>query len=78
MTVELILQKLGAGRPTLAAAQVPAVAAEPVTAEGRFLRQLAKSACETFGTVLGPEANEAHRDHFHLDLKPRRKKAFCE
>jgi hypothetical protein len=47
------------------------------TAEGRFLRRLHKGACDTFGTVLGPEANEAHRDHFHFDLKARKRRAVC-
>jgi len=28
--------------------------------------------------VLGPEANEAHRDHFHFDLAARKRNAFCE
>jgi hypothetical protein len=48
------------------------------TAEARFLRRLHDGACDVFGTVLGPEANEAHRDHFHLDLKQRRARAFCQ
>jgi hypothetical protein len=42
------------------------------TVEATFLKRLHKGACATFGTVLGPEANEAHRDHFHLDVKERR------
>ncbi len=46
--------------------------------EGRFLRQLHKGACGVFGTVLGPEANEAHRDHFHFDLALRRHSALCQ
>ena len=46
--------------------------------EARFLRQLHKGACGTFGTVLGPEANEAHRDHFHFDLAHRRNSAYCQ
>jgi len=49
-----------------------------VTAEGQFLRRLHAGACGTFGTVLGPEANEAHRNHFHLDLASRGRSAFCE
>ena len=49
-----------------------------LSAEARFLRTVAKSACASFGTVLGPEANEAHRDHFHLDMKARRNKAYCQ
>lgn len=46
--------------------------------EAAFLRRLHKGACGTFGTVLGPEANEAHRNHFHLDLIARKRSAFCE
>jgi hypothetical protein len=44
----------------------------------QFLREIHKGACGIFGTVLGPEANEAHRNHFHLDLMQRRYKAICE
>ena len=78
------LQKLGKGvdakttdakaTPTTATAND---AARP-TAEATFLRRLHKGACSAFGTVLGPEANEAHRNHFHFDLAPRRRSAFCE
>jgi hypothetical protein len=49
-----------------------------VTKEGAFLRRLHRGACGIFSTVLGPEANDAHRNHFHLDLAPRRRNAFCE
>jgi hypothetical protein len=37
-------------------------------AERAFLRAVHSGACRTFTTVLGPEANRFHRDHFHLDL----------
>jgi hypothetical protein len=47
-------------------------------AEGAFLHRLHKGACGVFGTVLGPEANEAHRDHFHFDLASRRRSALCQ
>ena len=47
------------------------------TAESAFLKRLHSGACTVFGTVLGPEANEAHRDHFHLDMKKRRHSAVC-
>ena len=40
--------------------------------EGRFLRAVRDGACRTFGTVLGPEYNAAHRDHLHLDRGPYR------
>ena len=43
-----------------------------------FLKTLHRLACKTFGTVLGPEANDAHRDHFHFDLAPRRRSNYCE
>lgn len=32
-----------------------------------FLRVVHASACKRFGTVLGPEYNAAHADHFHLE-----------
>ncbi|ARO14057.1 Extensin-like protein [Ketogulonicigenium robustum] len=43
---------------------------------GNILRQLHRSACGMFGTVLGPEANAAHRDHLHFDTASRRS-AYC-
>ncbi|MCP5396478.1 MAG: extensin family protein [Sphingomonadaceae bacterium] len=36
-------------------------------AERQFLRVVHQSACKRFGTVLGPQYNAAHRDHFHLE-----------
>ncbi|WP_082924513.1 extensin family protein [Croceicoccus pelagius] len=36
--------------------------------ERRFLRVVQASACKRFGTVLGPEYNAAHEDHFHVEL----------
>ena len=43
-----------------------------------FLRKAHASACGVFTTVLGPEANEAHRNHLHMDLAQRRGAALCE
>lgn len=43
-----------------------------------FLREIYDGACELFGTVLSPEANRAHRNHFHIDLAPRKRSAYCE
>lgn len=40
-------------------------------AEARFLRRVRDGACKSFGTVLSPDYNAAHRDHFHLDQAPR-------
>lgn len=36
-------------------------------AEREFLRVVKSSACKRFGTVLSPEYNRAHADHFHLE-----------
>lgn len=43
-----------------------------------FLRNIYKNACALFGTVLSPEANKAHRDHFHLDAARYRKGSYCQ
>ncbi len=43
-----------------------------------FLHRVHGDACGLFGTVLGPEANEAHRDHLHLDMKSRPRSAYCQ
>ncbi|KAI96199.1 extensin [Rhodomicrobium udaipurense JA643] len=37
-----------------------------------FLRAIHAGACRIFGTTLGPEANEAHSNHLHLDMTERR------
>ena len=37
-----------------------------------FLRDLRAAACLDFTTVLGPGANAAHAEHFHIDLEVRR------
>nr|WP_240049004.1 extensin family protein [Parerythrobacter lutipelagi] len=42
--------------------------------EREFLRTVQQSACKRFGTVLGPEYNAAHADHFHLEAGGR---GFC-
>jgi hypothetical protein len=33
-----------------------------------FLERIRDSACKRFGTVLSPQYNAAHRDHFHLEV----------
>lgn len=35
--------------------------------EAAFLRSLHRGACRWFDTVLGPDYNAAHRDHFHFE-----------
>jgi hypothetical protein len=39
-----------------------------VFAERNFLRQVHRGSCALFSTVLGPNYDANHRDHFHLDL----------
>lgn len=41
------------------------------TPEGEFLESAKTAACDSFATVLTPEYNEAHADHFHLDQQSR-------
>ncbi|MXO64638.1 extensin family protein [Altericroceibacterium endophyticum] len=36
-----------------------------------FLRHIRDAACGAFGTVLSPDYNDAHADHFHLDQEGR-------
>lgn len=43
-----------------------------------FLRGAHRAACKIFGTVLGPEANNAHKNHFHVDMAERRGIVICE
>lgn len=35
--------------------------------EAMFLRDVHRGACRVFDSVLGPDYNAAHRDHFHFD-----------
>lgn len=37
-------------------------------AKGRFLREARDGACRIFGVTLSPDYNEAHANHFHLDM----------
>ena len=46
-------------------------------AEREFLRVVHRSACRRFGTVLGPEYNRAHADHFHLEGTAGSGRNFC-
>lgn len=44
---------------------------------GKILRKLHKSACGPFGTVLGPNADRHHKDHFHFDTANHRGGPYC-
>jgi len=54
------------------------MAAPPAEPKARFLREAHASACKIFGTTLGPEANEMHRNHFHVDMAQRKIKNICK
>ncbi|QFT57498.1 hypothetical protein FIU94_01565 [Sulfitobacter sp. THAF37] len=41
------------------------------------LRRMHQAACGPFGTVLGPDANKFHRDHFHFDTARYRSGSYC-
>ena len=44
--------------------------------ERTFMRAVHAGGCEEFTTVLGPDADAAHHDHFHLDLARRGSDGF--
>jgi hypothetical protein len=54
------------------------VAPAPATPDARFLHEAHAAACKIFGTTLGPEANEDHRNHFHVDMAERKYKKICD
>jgi hypothetical protein len=43
-----------------------------------FLHEAHDAACRIFGTTLGPEANADHRNHFHVDMAPRKVTKICD
>ena len=53
-------------------------AEQPLTGKAQFLRAVHSAACAVFGTVLGPEANSAHKNHFHVDMAERKVRVICE
>ncbi|NDW53201.1 extensin family protein [Aliiroseovarius sp. PrR006] len=44
---------------------------------GKVLKKMHKAACGPFGTVLGPNADKYHQDHFHFDTARYRSGAYC-
>ena len=49
---------------------------EGSSAEQSFLRVVHQSACKRFGTVLGPDYNDAHADHLHVE-RTGQGESFC-
>lgn len=65
-----------------AAAQVTVTVTLPGAAgnaaKAQFLHDAHAAACKIFGTTLGPEANAAHRNHFHVDMAERKSIKICD
>jgi hypothetical protein len=60
-------------------ASTPSALPQAPQVKTQFLHAVHQSACKIFGTVLGPEANKAHRNHFHVDMAERIKDTkICE
>ncbi|MDE0590306.1 extensin family protein [Halocynthiibacter sp. C4] len=47
-------------------------------AQGKLLRAMHREACGPFGTVLGPNSDRYHRDHFHFDTASYRSGPYCK
>lgn len=45
--------------------------------KGKVLKKMHKAACGPFGTVLGPNADRFHQDHFHFDTARYRSGSYC-
>jgi hypothetical protein len=73
-TVVAALPPAGAASVAKAAAAPP----PPNTPTSRFLHAVHDAGCRIFGTTLGPEANEAHRNHFHVDMAERKVRKICD
>lgn len=43
----------------------------------KVMRALHKGACGPFGTVLGPDGDRFHQDHFHFDTARHRSGTYC-
>jgi hypothetical protein len=72
------MSRLGGPRQANSVASVPKKEVGGPAGRSQFLRGAHRSACAIFGTVLGPESNNAHRNHFHVDAAERTSGAFCE
>jgi hypothetical protein len=74
---------LGAAQKTAKQTEIEKAAAAivpdaPRSKKALFLHDAHTAACKIFGTSLGPESNEAHRNHFHVDMAERKRTKICE
>lgn len=58
--------------------KITVLAGWPSRSDGQLLKRVHRAACGPFGTVLGPEANRFHKDHFHFDTARYRSGPYCE
>jgi hypothetical protein len=65
----------GIAQPITLRAAAPAVTP---ASKADFLHAAHQSACQIFGTTLGPEANAEHRNHLHVDMAPRKTTKICD
>ena len=65
-------------RTTQSPIAAPPAKDEKAEAHIAFLKHIHHEACRIFGTVLGPEANAAHLEHLHLDMKARKGRGYCQ
>ena len=49
----------------------------PDRIQGKLLKKMHKAACGPFTTVLGPNSDRFHRDHFHLDTARNSGGRYC-
>ncbi|MGI1662595.1 extensin family protein [Palleronia sp. KMU-117] len=47
------------------------------SANAQTMKRLHGAACGPFGTVLGPESDPFHQDHFHFDVARQRSGPYC-
>ena len=66
------------GSTTSAAPKAAPKLDQLATPAAKFLRSVHRGACDEFTTVLGPEANDVHRTHLHLDLQDRHALNVCQ
>jgi hypothetical protein len=82
MPQQRAVPEMGFGPPSrLGGPKPPTRDGFPADVDGKmdFLRAAHQSACRLFNTVLGPEANNAHHNHFHVDMAERIKNTkICE
>lgn len=76
---QLPVEPAAATKKKLVISVIPGPATIPPRGpKSAFLKAAHKSACRIFGTTLGPELNEAHRNHFHIDMAPRNIRNICD